>query len=293
VPFRALHPLARARALRTMADRSGADRYAFDVLTALALRMDEDGRAEVGQVRLAREARCSERTARSRLAWLARAGLLIRRRSGPRGLYRYQLACPTPDVLDAPTAARLQTGTDDGPTLIWCVVEEVPAAEVSADRPPAAPPAAGPAPAVAPPARPAPRPPAPPRTAADVAAAPDRPPAVQTGTAPAPRAARPARWGAAKGFREEIQRRAPDRRRVDPTPVRAPVRQAAQTGTVQGTGAPSAGAAPTPRRPGPTERAAVLAMVRAWLADHQPTLPGVPLTATSPRLPGDRPAPGG
>jgi hypothetical protein len=104
VPFRALHPLARARARRTMADRSGADRYAFDVLTALALRMDEDGRAEVGPVRL---------------AWLARAGLLIRRRSGPRGLYRDPLACPTPDVLDAPTAARFQTGTDDAPTRVW------------------------------------------------------------------------------------------------------------------------------------------------------------------------------
>jgi hypothetical protein len=106
VPFRELHPLARVRALRTMAARSGVDRYGFEVLTALALRMDEAGTAQVGQVRLATEARCSERTVRNRLGRLERAGLLIRRRSGPRGLTRYQLACPTVDALDTPTADR-------------------------------------------------------------------------------------------------------------------------------------------------------------------------------------------
>lgn len=108
VPFRELHPLARVRALRTMADRHGIDRYGFDVLTALALRMDENGSVMVGQIRIANEARCSERTVRNRLKTLEQNGFLMRHRKGPRGLTRYQLATPTTDVLDPPTADRHQ-----------------------------------------------------------------------------------------------------------------------------------------------------------------------------------------
>lgn len=230
VPFRELHPLARVRALRTMADRHGIDRYGFDVLTALSLRMDETGSVMVSQVRVATEARCSERTVRNRLKTLERNGFLMRRRSGPRGLTRYQLATPTTDLLDPPTADRHQQ------TLPFRQADYSPAPATTNDQ-------TG-------------TPPEPQPTPKLNQIGTDPPPQTrqannQTGTSTPNFQIRPARWFADKGIKKrEIQR----------THTRE------QTGTVKRT-VPYPPTVPPNPSPNPS---AILATLRTWRARQLP-----------------------
>lgn len=91
-----LHPSARVRSLRSLARAAGVDRIAVDILTAVGLRADGNGSAQVGQVTVAREAGVCDRTVRRRLAALADAGVFTRSRSGPRGTTRYALPLHVP-----------------------------------------------------------------------------------------------------------------------------------------------------------------------------------------------------